>query len=146
MKKSILSTLQSSIQGEILFDKELTRYYSVDAISYQIIPELVIIPQNEQDVITTIKTAKNFKTSVTVRGAGTGLVGSALNKGIILDIRNFNYCKIHKTHAIVGPGISKRELDRELERKGKFFPQIHQLDHFVQLEECWETIQVRIGV
>ncbi len=122
MKKSILTTLQASIQGEVLSNKEMTRYYSVDASSYQIVPELVVIPQNELDVIVTIKTAKKFKTSVTVRGAGTGLVGSALNKGIILDMKNFNYCQIHKTHAIVGPGISKGKLDKELKKEGKFFP------------------------
>jgi FAD/FMN-containing dehydrogenase len=80
MKKSILKTLESNIQGNILYKKEFREFYSVDASSYQIIPKIIVIAKNEKDVIQTIKIAKKFKTSVTVRGAGTGLVGSALNK------------------------------------------------------------------
>ena len=49
-----------------------------------------MIPINEEDVIKTIKIAKKYGTSVTVRGAGTGLVGSALNYGIIIDMKKFN--------------------------------------------------------
>ncbi len=83
MKKSILKTLQSAIQGDVYHQKEFREFYSVDASSYQIIPKVIVVPKNEKDVINVIKIAKKFKTSVTVRGAGTGLVGSALNKGII---------------------------------------------------------------
>ena len=89
MKKSILKTLESKIQGQVLSGKEFREYYSVDASSYKIIPKIIIIPKNEVDVINTVKIAKKNKTSVTVRGAGTGLVGSALNSGIILDMKNF---------------------------------------------------------
>ena len=57
-------------------------------------PKVIVVPKNEKDVINTINIAKKFKSSVTVRGAGTGLVGSALNTGIILDMKNFNSLKI----------------------------------------------------
>ena len=82
----------------------------------------MVIPKNEEDVINTIKCARKFKTSVTVRGAGTGLVGGALNRGIILDMKNFDSCIIKKNHAIVGSGIVKGRLDKKLEKNGKFFP------------------------
>ena len=122
MKESLLDTLQQTIQGTILKKNEYRRFYSVDASSYQIIPKVVIIPKNEEDVINTIKCARKFKTSVTVRGAGTGLVGGALNRGIILDMKNFDSCIIKKNHAIVGSGILKGRLDKKLEKYGKFFP------------------------
>ena len=122
MKKSLSHTLQQTIQGEILENIEHLNFYSVDASSYQIIPKVVVIPKNEGDIINTIKCAKKFKTSVTVRGAGTGLVGGALNKGIILDLKNFNSCIIKKNYAIVGSGILKGILDKKLEKYGKFFP------------------------
>ena len=122
MKQSIITALKSSIQGEVFSQKEYRDFYSVDASSYQIIPKLVIIPKNEMDVIKIVKLAKKFKISVTVRGSGTGLVGSALNKGIILDMKNFQSCVINNNEVNVGSGISKGLLDRKLGQKQKFFP------------------------
>ena len=122
MTKSIVKSLQSIIQGEVLPQMEFRKYYSVDASSYQIIPKIVVIPKNQRDVINAVKIAKKFKTSVTVRGAGTGLVGSALNKGIILDMKNFDSWRFVKDHVVVGPGIIKGKLDKELEENKKFFP------------------------
>ena len=93
---SLESELTKIIKGKVHSEKEFRDFYSVDASSYQIIPKTVVIPKNEKDVVNTIKIAKKFKTNVTVRGAGTGLVGSALNNGIILDMKNFDSIKIKK--------------------------------------------------
>ena len=122
MKKSIQKILESSIDGDVYSKREYRKFYSVDASSYQILPKIVVIPENEKDVISTVKIAKKFGTSVTVRGAGTGLVGSALNKGIILDMKNFDRLKIFKNHIEVGPGTIKGKLDKKLEEQKKFFP------------------------
>ena len=102
--------------------KNLRDFYSVDSSSYQIFPKVIVVPKNEKDVINTMNIAKKFKSSVTVRGAGTGLVGSALNTGIILDMKNFNSLKITKNNVTVGPGIIKGFLDKKLEEHKKFFP------------------------
>ena len=122
MKQSIITALKSSIQGEVISQKEHRNFYSVDASAYQIIPKIVIIPTNENDVIKIVKLAKKFKVSVTARGSGTGLVGSALNKGIILDMKNFQSCVIKNNEVDVGSGTSKGLLDRKLGQKKKFFP------------------------
>ncbi|AJM92719.1 FAD-binding oxidoreductase [Nitrosopumilus piranensis] len=119
---SLKTVLSKAIQGQIHSEKEFQKFYSVDASSYQIIPKMIVIPKNEKDIINTIKIAKKFKTTVTVRGAGTGLVGSALNNGIILDMKNFDSIKIFKNHATVGPGTIKGKLDKKLEEKKKIFP------------------------
>ncbi len=110
------------IQGEIHSENQLREFYSVDASSYQIIPKVIVVPKHERDVINTIKIAKKFRTSVTVRGAGTGLVGSALNDGIILDMKHFDSVKIKKNYVIVGSGVIKGKLDRVLVKNKKFFP------------------------
>ena len=122
MKKSILKTLESNIQGEVFYKKEFRKFYSVDASSYQIIPKIIVIAKNEEDVIKTIKVAKKFRTSVTVRGAGTGLVGSALNDGIIIDMKKFDLIKLNKNNVSVGSGVLKGALDKKLKNVGKFFP------------------------
>jgi len=122
MKKSILKTLQITVRGDVFSENGFKRFYSVDASLYQIIPKVIVVPKNENDIINTVKIAKKFKTSVTVRGAGTGLVGSALNKGIILDMKNFDSFRLTKDHVIVGPGTIKGKLDKILEKQKKFFP------------------------
>jgi len=122
MKKSILGALQSTIQGDIFSQKKFRKFYSVDASSYQIIPKIVVVPKNEKDVISTVKIAKKFKTSVTVRGEGTSLVGNALNNGIILEMRNFNSVRLSKDHVRIGTGTTKGKLDKKLKEHKKFFP------------------------
>jgi len=122
MKKSILKTLHSSIQGDIFTQKEFKEFYSVDASSYKIIPKIIVIPENEKDVINAVKIARKFKISITVRGAGTGLVGSALNNGIILEMKNLDSIRLAKNHVTIGPGTTKGKLDKKLEENKKFFP------------------------
>jgi FAD/FMN-containing dehydrogenase len=122
MKKSILKTLQSIIQGEVYSQKEFREFYSVDASSYKISPKIIVVPKNEKDVINIVRIAKKFKTSVTVRGAGTGLVGSALNNGIILEMKNFDSLKLSNKSVTVGTGTIKGILDKKLKEEKKFFP------------------------
>ena len=133
MKESLLKALESKIKGEVHNEKYFKKFYSVDASSYQIIPQIIVIPINEEDVIKTIKIAKKHGTSVTVRGAGTGLVGSALNNGIIIDMKKINSIRINKKSAIVGSGVLKGKLDIELQKKGKFFPPNPSIGNFCSL-------------
>ncbi|EPA04687.1 FAD binding domain protein [Candidatus Nitrosarchaeum limnium BG20] len=115
-------SLKKTIRGNVLWDREIVNYYSVDASAYQIIPDIVVIPKNERDVINIVKIARKYKVPVTVRGAGTGLVGSALNSGIIMDLKKFDSIKIQKNNVKVGAGTIKGNLDKALENKRKFFP------------------------
>src|SRR5574341_2225826 len=94
----------------VLSDKQFLNLYSVDAISYILKPSIVVIPENEQDIISILKYASKNKISVTVRGAGTGLVGSALGKGIILDLKNFDKIRVGKNNVEVGAGSFKGNL------------------------------------
>ena len=133
MKQMVLERLQSSIKGQVLSEEEFRNFYSVDASSYQIIPKIIVIPKNEQDVINSIKIAKKFKISITARGGGTGLVGGALNKGIILDMKNFQTCSVRQNYVKVGSGISKGQIDKELDRVKKFFPPNPSVGSFCKL-------------
>ena len=133
LKKSILKILESNIKGDILSKQYQRKFYSVDSSAYQIIPEIIIIPKNEEDIIKTIKIAKKFKKSVTVRGAGTGLVGSALNHGIILDMKKFNAIRINKKSVTVGTGTLKGKLDQVLQKNKKFFPPNPSIGNFCSI-------------
>ncbi len=102
------------------WDRHIRDFYSVDASSYMLRPQVITFPRNEQDVVKIIKFAKKYHIPVTPRGGGTGLVGSALGRGIILDMRNFNKIKIGKKHVIVGSGVYKGDLDKTLKKYGRF--------------------------
>lgn len=123
MKTSkVQKLLKNNISGEVFLNKEILNYYSVDSSSYQIIPKIVVIPKNEKDVINVVKIAKKYKIPVTARGAGTGLVGNSLNKGIIIDLKKLNEIKIEINYVKVGAGTIKGTLDKELKKRQKFFP------------------------
>ena len=114
--------IQKIVQGQVLYDKQSLDLYSVDASSYLLRPQVVVIPKDEQDIIAVLKYASKNKIPVTPRGAGTGLVGSALGEGIILDLKNFDKIRIDRNHVEVGAGVFKGVLDKELEKTDRFFP------------------------
>ena len=133
LKKLIFKLLESNIKGDVLNKEYQKKFYSVDSSSYQIIPKIIIIPKNEEDVIKTIKIAKKYKISVTVRGAGTGLVGSALNDGIIMDMKELNTIKLNKKSVVVGSGTLKGKLDQILQKNKKFFPPNPSIGNFCSI-------------
>jgi FAD/FMN-containing dehydrogenase len=104
----------------VLWDNETLDYYSVDSSFYQIRPKLVVLPKNTTDVVRVLRFAKKYKISVTARGGATGLVGSALNDGIILDMKNFDKLSVTKGTVHVGAGVSKGKLDEFLYKHKKF--------------------------
>ncbi|MEK6965328.1 MAG: FAD-binding oxidoreductase [Thermoproteota archaeon] len=113
--------LEKTIKGQVLWDDVVLDYYSVDSSAYKIKPKVVVIPKNLKDIVSVLRFASQRKISVTPRGAGTGLVGSALGDGIILDMKNFDSIKISKDHVEIGAGTLKGNLDKALLKHGKFF-------------------------
>lgn len=113
--------IQKMISGQVLWDKQSRDLYSVDASSYLVKPQVVVLPKNEQEVIAILKYAARNRISVTPRGAGTGLVGSALGNGIILDLRHFDKIRVGPNYVEAGSGVFKGNLDYALEKIGRFF-------------------------
>ena len=130
---AIQKSLCKIIKGEVLDDKDILNFYSVDASLYQVIPKLVVIPKDDKDITKAIKFAMKYKISVTVRGAGTGLVGNSLNSGIILDLKNMNSIHVTKKYVKVQPGVLKGNLDNILEKSQKFFPPNPSIGSFCSL-------------
>ncbi|HEX5457497.1 MAG TPA: FAD-binding oxidoreductase [Candidatus Nitrosotalea sp.] len=113
-------SLSKIVKCAVSWDRPTQNFYSVDASSYKLKPLVVTFPRNESDVVKIIKFAKKYHIPVTPRGAGTGLVGSALGNGIILDMRHFDEIKLGKNHVKVGSGVFKGRLDKILKKQGRF--------------------------
>jgi len=113
--------IQRIVQCQVLWDKYSRDFYSVDASSYLVKPLVVVFPRNENEIIKILRFASKKNIPVTPRGAGTGLVGSALGSGIILDLKNFDKIRIYPNYVQADSGVFRGILDEKLEKDGKFF-------------------------
>lgn len=105
---------------DVVWDEDTLKFYSFDASPYRIKPRVVAYPTSEIEIIKILKFASRYRVPVTPRGGGTGLVGGALGNGIIMDMRNFNKISVGKNTVVVGGGVFKGRLDKELRRHGRF--------------------------
>lgn len=68
-----------------IIENELLRYaYSTDASLYRMVPELVLIVKNEDEVIEVIKLANQYDVKLTFRTAGTSLSGQAVTDQVLV--------------------------------------------------------------
>ena len=121
MKGSIIREIESAVRGEVIVQDEIRQLYSQDASAYMVVPDVVVVPSDEDDVVSTIKIAGRTKTPITPRGAGTGLVGGALNTGIILDMKDFDTISVDGNVVAAGVGVRKGRLDQEVAKQGMVF-------------------------
>ena len=112
--------LSKIVKCTVLWDDYVRNFYSVDASSYISKPSVVVFPRNESDIIKIIKFAKKIGIAVTPRGAGTGLVGGALGRGIIIDMKNLDKIKVGNNYVRVGTGVFKGQLDKILKKYDRF--------------------------
>jgi glycolate oxidase len=112
--------LSKSVKCPVLWDDYSRDFYSVDSSSYRLKPSVIVIPRNKLDIIKIIRFAKKYNIPVTPRGAGTGLVGSALGRGIIIDMKNIDEIKLGSNYVKVGTGVFKGRLDKILNKNNVF--------------------------
>ena len=99
--------------------------YATDASAYREVPQGVAFPENEQDIVYLIETARERKTHLIPRAGGTSIAGQVVGNGIVVDIsKNFKkILEINKEErwARVEPGVVLDELNLALEPYGLFF-------------------------
>ena len=90
-------------------------------------PQAVVFANNTQDVIDLIKSASNYEIPVIPFGAGSSVEGHllAVQGGISLDVSGMNKVLAIDTDDLtvtVQPGVTRKQLNRELKGTGLFFP------------------------
>ena len=95
--------------------------YSTDASTYREVPQGVAYPETVDDIKSLIKEAKQRKTHLIPRAAGTSIAGQVVGKGIVVDIKGWN--KILEVNneekwARVQPGVVRDELNIALKPYG----------------------------
>lgn len=91
--------------------------YGVDASFYRLVPQLVVILDDEEEVVRVLKEAALFKVAVTFRAAGTSLSGQAQSESVLIMLTT-NW----RAHQIIdlglkiklGPGVIGADANKYL--------------------------------
>ncbi len=119
--------LKTQLSGELHTDIATRALYATDASAYREIPLAVVIPEDKKDIKKLIAFARQHKTSLIPRTAGTSLAGQVVGKGIIVDVsRTKNFTQILEVNTQekwvrVQPGVVRDELNMYLKTHGLFF-------------------------
>jgi len=81
--------LEGRIRGEVLTDRFSRAAYATAACIYRLPPLAVVVPKSAQDVAAAVEAAGRLGVPVTARGAGSGVVGQALGRGIVIDFTKY---------------------------------------------------------
>ncbi|MFW0738276.1 FAD-binding oxidoreductase [Flavobacterium sp. T12S277] len=113
----------------VLTNAELLYNYSRDCTSdEEKIPSAVILPKDEKEISKILKICNETKTSITVRGGGTGVSRGALSEtnGLILSLERLNkIIEINKIDRTVTAesGVITQDLRTAVLNEGLNFPQ-----------------------
>lgn len=125
IKREKLMQLGQALKGVLYFDDTMRTLYATDASAYREMPLAVAIPEDEEDIQTLIRFAREHKTSLIPRTAGTSLAGQVVGNGIIVDVsRTFTRILEINTEekwVRVQPGVIRDELNLFLKPYGFYF-------------------------
>ncbi|WP_440993895.1 FAD-binding and (Fe-S)-binding domain-containing protein [Cysteiniphilum litorale] len=120
--------LTLGFKGDIQHDYATRISSSIDNSIYQVVPELVLFPKEQADIlkIFTLANSKAFQTlKFSARGAGTGTNGQSLTSGIIVDtsryMNNILEINLKENYVSVEPGVVLDQLNEVLAPHRVFF-------------------------
>jgi len=126
--KELYKLLVKAIGSEQVYNDDLTlTAIAADASCYQKLPELVLKPAGEHEVIQSLRILHNKGIPVTFRAAGTSLSGQSLSDSVLLQARGdqWNKVDILEEGRLIRtqPGITGTRLNQLLAHTGmKFGP------------------------
>ncbi len=122
-RERIQADLKGLLAGEVLCDDVSVQMYATDASIYQIRPLGVVRPRGVSDVVACVEYAAKNNIPLHARGAGTGLAGESLGRGLVIDFS-------HSMRRIIAadgdtvrvqPGVVLAQLNRYLAKSGRLF-------------------------
>lgn len=119
----IWDDLKGFFKGDLLFDDLSRALYSTDASLFQVLPLGVVVPRDEEDVQGLVRYAREHRVPLIARGAGTGIAGEALGRGLIVDLsRHFRaILDVTSDSVRVQPGVTLAALNARLALEGRRF-------------------------
>ncbi|HJW24163.1 MAG TPA: FAD-binding and (Fe-S)-binding domain-containing protein [Rhodocyclaceae bacterium] len=123
MTTPLIAALQRQLPARQVITDDLRRLaYGTDGSFYRLIPEVIAVVENEEEVQAVLQAARAHGRPVTFRAAGTSLSGQAVTDGVLVLIgEGFATCDIAPDAATVrlGPGIIGGEVNSRLAPRGR---------------------------
>ncbi|MFZ1250497.1 MAG: FAD-binding oxidoreductase [Candidatus Microsaccharimonas sp.] len=123
--ESLVHGLQKHIKGAVHTDILSRHKVSRDASIYELVPDVVVQPQDAKDIEALVKFVNGHKVdypklSLTPRSAGTDMSGGAIGNSIVLEMTpHFQNIKgVEKNVLHVQPGAFMRDIDPTLLETG----------------------------
>ena len=110
----------------VLIEKEDVIVYEQDGSIFQVMPEIVVLPSDVEQVSNVVKLAKQADVPIVPRGSGTGLAGGAVpaEGGIVLSLARLNRIlkiDLENRIAIVEPGVINLDVTKAVAKDGLFY-------------------------
>jgi FAD/FMN-containing dehydrogenase/Fe-S oxidoreductase len=125
ISKEDFNRLKELLEGDLFTDNVQRVLYSTDASSYKEKPLAVVRPKTKVDILKVIRFARENKTSIIPRGAGTSLAGQVVGIGIVVDVTKYLNKIVEfnpdEKWVIVEPGVNLAELNLFLAPSGLLF-------------------------
>jgi FAD/FMN-containing dehydrogenase len=113
------SDLRERVRGEVRFDAGTRAIYAHDSSNYRQVPFGVVIPEDEEDVVSAVEVCHEHGAPVLPRGCGTSLSGETTNVAVIIDtskkMREILEINPEEGYAWVQPGVIRDQLSDETE-------------------------------
>jgi FAD/FMN-containing dehydrogenase len=122
-QQRIQEDLRGLLQGDVLCDDVATQLYASDASIYELKPLGVVRPRTVDDVVAAVRYAAENQLPIHARGAGTGLAGESLGRGLVVDFSRYfrRILAVEDDRVRVQPGVVLATLNRYLARAGRLF-------------------------
>lgn len=124
-QSAVIAALTQRFPGQIRSDRLARALYATDASIYEITPDAVFFPRSVEDVCAAVAICSEHGMPVTPRGAGTGLTGGAVNRGVQMDLARhmgqIGELDVEARTVKVGPGVVLDELNAYLAQHGLYF-------------------------
>ncbi len=128
MDQALLDELKTNIKGDVVTDEETLMLHSHDASLFEVKPQVVVFPKDEEDVASLVKFVSEHKKdsatlSLTGRSAGTDMSGGSINESIIVAFQKY-FTKIGELRgdvATVQPGVFYRDFEKETLKSNMIF-------------------------
>ncbi|OSC38809.1 FAD-binding and (Fe-S)-binding domain-containing protein [Mycobacterium decipiens] len=111
--RRLARALETELRGSVGADAGSRALYATDASNYRVVPDLVVVPADQEDLATAVLLAAAAGAPVTLRGAGTSMAGNAIG-GVVVDAsRHVNRILAidgEAGSAVVEPGVVLADL------------------------------------
>jgi FAD/FMN-containing dehydrogenase/Fe-S oxidoreductase len=111
--RRLASQLRTQLRGSVGDDAASRGLYAVDGSNYRVVPDLVVVPADREDLAAAVAMTATAGAPVTLRGGGTSMAGNAIG-GVVIDAsRHVNRILDIDTRArtaVVEPGVVLTDL------------------------------------